>query len=126
MNKPVTFKILYYICFAISAFLWFNTSNLINVFGIGIKTSTNALLAIVNLVLVIIFSFKLIKKDLKKINILFPIIYLIFLIIIVIITHIMNNKLMIPNIHFGYYLSFILFNYLLLNLYSVLSFSKNN
>ncbi|MBQ9072741.1 MAG: hypothetical protein IJY25_06250 [Bacilli bacterium] len=124
MNNKTIYKILYYICFILSLYIWFSISNLVNIFGIGTKTTINVLLGIVNLILVVVFSINLIKKKLDNINIIFPIIHLIFSILVIIIAIIMNNKLIIPNIHFSYYMSFILFNYMLLNLYSVLSFSK--
>ena len=124
MNKPIAFKLLYYICFLFSVFIWFSTSNLISEYG-TVRTSANVILGIVNLVLVIIFTIKLTKNKLEKVNIMFPIIHLIFSIIVVIIALIINNKLIFPYIHYSYYLSFILFNYVLLNIYSVLLFDKN-
>lgn len=128
MNKPLIFKILYYICFIISVITWFIFSNFVDEFAITIKTTSNAIFGIINLILVIIFSLKIIKHKLSEINIMFPISYLIFLLIVVILIFIMNNKLIIPYIHLNYYMPFILFNYLLLNVYSVLSFAnqKNN
>lgn len=124
MNKSLVFKILYYVCFVVSVIAWIFVSNSVNIFGIGIKTGINTILGIVNLILVVVFSIRLIRNKLEKINILFPITYLLFLIIVVTLSLVMNNKLMIPNMHYGYYISFIEFNYLLLNIYSVLSFDK--
>ena len=126
MNKTKIFKILYYICFVFSVLIWIGAFNSVNKFGIDIRTSLNAVLGILNLTLVIIFSIKLIKNKLENINILFPIFHLIFMIIITILAILMNDKLIIPYIQYGYYISFILFNYLLLNVYSVLSFDKKN
>lgn len=125
MKKSFVFKILYYVSFVLSLITWIVTSNLVNIFGINIGIGINQILLIVNLILVIVFSIRTIKNKLEKVNIIFPISYLIFLVIVVILTFIMNNKLMIPNIHFSYYITFILFNYLLLNIYSNLSFFKN-
>lgn len=125
MNKTIVFKILYYFCFAFSVLIWFCAFNSVNKFGIDIRTSLNMILSILNLLLVIIFSIKLIKNKLDNINILFPIFHLLFMIIITILAIVMNGKLIIPYIHYGYYISFILFNYLLLNIYSILSFNKN-
>lgn len=126
MNKSPIFKILYYICFIVTLFIWISASKVIDVYAIDIRTGSNSILGILNLVFVIIFSIKIFKNKLKNTNILFPIIYLIFSILVVIISFIMNNKLVIPYIHFSYYVSFILFNYLLLNLYSILSINKNS
>ena len=124
MNNSKIFKILYYIAFLITISLWFYTVNVINVYGNIEATSINILLAIINLILVIIFSVKIIKNKLKDINILFPIVYILFTIIVIILVFMINNKLIISYIHYTYYMSFILFNYILLNLYSILSITK--
>ena len=124
MYKSIVFKVLYYICFVVTLFIWIYASKVIDVYAIDIRTTSNSILGIINLIFIIIFSIKVFKNKLKNTNILFPIIYLIFSIIVVIISFIMNNKLVIPYIHFSYYVSFILFNYLLLNLYSILSIHK--
>lgn len=124
MNKSLIFKILYYVSFILTTIIWLYISRLIDKYDLDIKTFSNTLLGIINLVLIIIFSIKLLKYKLEKVNILFPIIYLIFSIIVMIISFIMNNKLVIPYIHFNYYVSFVLFNYFLLNAYSVLSLEK--
>ena len=124
MNKSLIFKILYYVSFILTTIIWLYISRLIDKFDLDINTFSNTLLGIINLVLIIIFSIKLLKHKLEKVNILFPIIYLIFSIIVMIISFIMNNKLVIPYIHFNYYVSFVLFNYFLLNVYSVLSLEK--
>ena len=124
MNKSIVFKVLYYICFVVTLFIWIYASKVIDVYAIDIRTTSNSILGIINLIFIIIFSIKVFKNKLKNTNKLFPIIYLIFSIIVVIISFIMNSKLVIPYIHFSYYVSFILFNYLLLNLYSILSIHK--
>ena len=125
MNKITIYKILYYICFIISILIWFGTKSIIKDFGTYIGTYTNSFYAIINIVLVIIFSLKLIKKRLDKVNILFPVFYIIFCIIVTIICFIMNTKLVVPYIQFSYYIGFILFNYILLNIYSILSLNKS-
>ena len=124
MNNPKTFKILYYLCFIVTLLPCFIASLKISFFANSIQTPLFFMLGIINLILVIIFSILLIKKKINKTNILFPIIYLLFLILVIIIAFIYNNKLIIPYIHFNYYISFILFNYLLLNIYSLLSIPK--
>jgi len=121
MNKSFNFKILYYVCFVLSVVTWIIASNSVNIFGLNISIGIASILGLINLILVIVFSVKLIKSKLENVNILFIILYLLFLIILIILALVMNNKLMIPNIHYGYYISFILFNYFLLNIYSVLS-----
>lgn len=126
MNKSIVFKILYYICFIFSVIVFISALNSVNIFGVVMETATNVILALINLILVIVFSIKVIKNKLDNINILFPILYLIFSVVIIVLVLLMNNKLMIPYIHYGYYLSFILFNYLLLNIYCALSFTNQN
>ena len=126
MNKSLSFKVLYYICFGFTIATWIIASKSVNTLGLSIEIGIAPILGLLNLILVIIFSVKSIKNKLENVNILFPIIYLLFLIIVIILALIMNNKLMIPNIHYGYYISFILFNYLLLNIYAILSFPKSS
>ncbi len=82
-------------------------------------------LIIINVVIVIIFTIMLIKKSLKNINILFPIIYIAFTIIVLVICVLFNNRLIIPYIQYSYYIKFILINYILLNIYSLLSINSN-
>ena len=55
---------------------------------------------------------------------LFPISYLGFLIIITIIAFILNYYVVVKYMHFVYYYGFIVFDYLLLNIYTLLSFKK--
>ena len=131
MNNIKTFKILYYLCFVLSilyiSILYISIlSNKVSIYTSSIiQTFTFYLFGILNLLSVIIFSVSMIKKrELKNINILFPIIYLVFFASAVIISILYNSKLIIPYIHFGYYLLFIMFNYLLLNIYTLLSINK--
>ena len=126
MNNIKTFKILYYLCFVLSILYISILSNKVSIYTSSIiQTFTFYLFGILNLLSVIIFSVSMIKKkELKNINILFPIIYLVFFASAVIISILYNSKLIIPYIHFGYYLSFIMFNYLLLNIYTLLSINK--
>ena len=76
---------------------------------------------LIHLVTMIILCILLVKNKLESVNILFPIAYLIFFAIVILIMFLFNNKLIISYIHFDYYLNFVLFNYILLNLYSILS-----
>ena len=92
MNKSKIYKILYYLILLITIFMWVYVLRLINGFGVMIETPINAIIAVSNLVLVIIFSIK-IKNKLKKINILFPIIHILFMIIVSILTGLKLNML---------------------------------
>jgi len=126
MNNTKTFKILYYLCFILCILYISILSNIVSIYSSSIiQTFSFYFFGILNLLSVIIFSVSLIKKrELKNINIMFPIIYLVFFVAVIIISVLYNSKLIIPYIHFGYYLSFILFNYLLLNIYTLLSIKK--
>lgn len=124
MNNQKTFKILYYVAFAVTILIYFLSSQPITIFGSGMLIPLNFILGVICLILVLIFTIKAKKKKLNNVNILFPISYLLFLIIVSIIAVLLNSKLVIPYIHYNYYISFILINYLLLNIYSVLSISK--
>ena len=124
MNKSKIFIILYYLCLILSIGLVMYSSSLMTEFGVSIWEDITSGFVFLNIILVLIFSLGLIKRKLKNINIIFPIIYLIFMALVVILMFIINNKLIMPYIHFDYYISFILFDYLLLNLYSVLSIYK--
>lgn len=117
MDKSRIFKILYYICFISVTFTWIVISTALLENGVN----GNLLLEVANVVLTIIFIIKSIKNKLENVNLLFPIICLVFLIMVVVLMLIMNNKLIFPYIHFNYYGTIILFNYLLLNIYSVIS-----
>lgn len=130
MKNIKIFKILYYVCFIVSLILSFCIFGL-NYFVDEIyndfigSTGFGGILVIINILLVLIFSFGLLRKrKIKEINNLFPILFLVFTIIVVGVSFVFNSILIIPYIHFNYYISLILFNYLLLNIYSVLSLSK--
>ena len=133
MNNSKLFKVLYYICFIITfgftIYSSLNTSNLVSLnnsmFELDFMLSIlPSIILVSNLILVIIFSMFAFKRIVNNINIVFPISYLLFFTIVVVIMFMFNDKLIYPYIHYNYYLSFILFNYLLLNLYSILSFEK--
>ena len=63
------------------------------------------------------------KYELNTDNTLFPISYLCFMGLMVVIALLFNLKVVIINMHFMYYLSFIVFAYLLLSIYTLLSFN---
>ena len=124
MNNIRTYKILYYLSFVFYLVLLVVLNFL--VFPWVLDSVVNQLLTITNLVFVVIFTIFLKKKQLNDVNVLFPILFLSFFVIVIGIGIAFNYKLIWPNIHFGYYYSFILFIHLLLNIYSVLSFSKSD
>lgn len=120
MKNSNIYKVLYYLC--LIPFIYIFIESYTTIYN-G-EFSINIILGIINFLLILFFLIKSFKYKLKNINIMFPIIYLIFSIIVFILMFIMNNNLIISYIHFDYYESFILVNYLLLNIYSSLSFCK--
>lgn len=135
MKKNTIYIVLYYISFIISLSLIFLPNLLLNKFGLGEEITeylvSNTFISImlegINIIIVILFTIKILQKQkVLNVNIMFPIIYMVFVFIILLGCNLFNSRLVIPNIHFTYYIVFILINYLLLNIYSVLSFEKNN
>ena len=124
MNNQKTFKSLYYVSLILTILIYFLSLQPITIFGSGMLLPLNFILGVICLIFVLIFTIKGLKGKINNVNVLFPIIYLLFLIIVSIIAVVLNSKLIIPYIHYNYYISFILINYLLLNIYSLLSISK--
>ena len=120
MKSPKVYKTLYYISLIFTMML-----SLVIIHLKELMLISNGLFGI-NIILVIIFSLSLTNKKLNNVNNLFPILYLTFLAIIMIETILYNPKLIIPYIHFDYFITFILFDYLLLNIYSFLSLKRIN
>lgn len=133
--KTKLYLILYYLCFIITFLvIWYGAFNYVPLFQLGNKIHIiDSLLqyimnhlfivSVINIILIIIFTILLIKK--KKINVnslIFPISYLLFLIVIMIICFMFNNKIALEYMHFGYYQRFILIDYVLFNIYSILLF----
>ena len=123
MNNIKVYKILYYLLVVITSTLIILVNSELSKVYVALS-STNIFLGILNLILIGAFSFLLKKKNLYDINITVPIIYLLFMLIIVIISIMYNSKLIIPTIQYNYYLSFILFGYIFVNMYSLLCLTK--
>lgn len=134
MNNKKLYIFLYYLSLILSIFVCIMSctlpNNMINSnssFEIYMNLSSISLwLIFINIIITIIFTIFLIKKQLNKVNILFPIIYILFTIIVAVICILFNDKLVIPYIHYTYYIQFILINYTLLNFYSLLSINKRD
>jgi len=126
--KKNKYLILYYISFVITiAFSVFSTYKYHALYGIGEEINTGLItnileniFVVINLILVIAFTILIIKK--KKIvvdSLMLPISYICFFIIVMILCFLFNNKVMVPYIHFEYYLFFINTGLLFLNSYSL-------
>lgn len=116
MNNNKSLKNLYLICFICFA-LAFAFSTSFNPMGV--------FMGVLNLILFVISYIYLCKNKIKNINVLFPIIYIIFVVVVIIIAFMFNSKVFVSFIHFNYYSLFVLFNCLLLNLYTVLSIERS-
>jgi hypothetical protein len=73
---------------------------------------------------IVTIRLKIKKYSLDVQNVLFPISYFIFMIFIIIVAFILNYYVVVKNMHLLYYYNFILFDYILLSLYTVFSFKK--
>ncbi len=125
MNSKKVYICLYYLAFILSIWVCAIPRILQNNLNIYVDLSRlSYLMVFANIVLVITFTILLIKKKLGKVNILFPIIYILFTIIVLVICFLFNSRLVIANIQFSYYIKFILINYVLFNTYSILSINS--
>lgn len=125
--KNHKYNIIYYICFLFTVSCTFISASLASIFDEGIFSIINVVLLLINIVLVILYSILLLqKRKFKADSLAFPILYLVFLFSVIFISIIYNDKLIVPYIQFNYYTSFILWNYILLNAYSLLLFTKKN
>lgn len=130
MNKK--YLILYYICSIMSfillpvAYLLFKEG--LEILGLFLEDfSSNIILlsifSILNLIIFITNTVLLIRK--KQFNVkslLFPISYIVFYIYILIIVLLYNHNVYTNNTHLMYYYLFIMFDYLLFNVYTLLCF----
>ena len=125
MNSKKLYSILYYISLLLSISFYVITKVQVsnNLLYISLSELSHIII-LINVILVTIFTLLLMKRSLEKVNILFPITYILFTIIVLTVCILFNNRLIIPYIHYSYYIQFILINYLLLNVYSVLSFKN--
>ena len=122
--KGKLYLVLYYLAFLVTvAACWYSGSK-ITLFGGNIGT-IYILLELINIVLFAVFTIRLvINKKVEKANILFPLLYIVFIFILYVIGFFFDKKLIIPMIEYIYFNIFILLDYVLLNIYSVLSIKK--
>jgi len=130
MNKK--YLILYYIC-SIASFALLPIAFLLYKDGVellGILEDNfildNLLLIIITILNILIFItitvFLFRKKQFNVKNLLFPISYILFYIYVVIIVTLFNYNTYANNTHLMYYYLFIMFDYLLFNIYTLLCF----
>lgn len=126
MSNSKKYIILYYISFLVTVFISLFLDSTITMFNTNLFMSGLLVLSlIINLVLVVLFSiFLFMKRKLMKTNLLFPITYLLFLAFVLLFSVIYDDRLILSVIHYHYYFIFVLVDYLLFNIYSVLSFKK--
>lgn len=79
-------------------------------------------LMIINALIVLINTIALIKKKKFEIsNELLPLSFVVFSIIIVIGVYLFNDRVILPYIHFGYYLGLLVYGYTFVNIYTILN-----
>lgn len=131
--KNKKYLVLYYFSFVITIlFMGYASYKYLKIISIGdigfseiISHIFDGVIGIINIIMVVIFTILVLKrKKIKVDNNLFPIAYICFFTIVVALCFIFNNKVMVPYMHFNYYLFFINIGYLLLNIYSLLLVNK--
>ena len=124
--KNKVYLILYYMAFILTFSLCINTINNIGdqIVNFGTQNFYNyRLLILFNAILFVLFTIGIIRqKNYKNNNIIIPTCYLVFYIIIIIICMLYDKVVIIPYLHYAYYEIYLLFAYLLLNIYSLLGF----
>ena len=129
MHNKKVYVFLYYLSLIISVVMCvFMFKSPVNYYGtfFGLISYNSFILTLINMILVIVFTILLMRRNLKDVNILLPITYILFMGMVLFICHLFNEKLIIPYIQYGYYVVFILINYLILNIYSILSIKKKS
>lgn len=129
MKKEKTYIYLYYLCFILSIIIYIIPYQFIVIFSpdtsnLTIRSLFNAVVLLINLILVILFSVYLKKKKFTPGNIIMPITYIVFWIVIITVCFLFNSRLVIPNLQFNYYTKYIYIGYLILNVYSILCFKN--
>ena len=116
---------LYYFSFLLTlGLVVIYSSTLVDFYGEGLNFLPYALLIFINLLLVVAFTIMFIKnKKMEKTLTAFPISYILFVIILYFIGMLFDKKMIIPMIEYNYFNLFIMIDYLLLNVYSLLSIS---
>ena len=126
MSNNKKYIVLYYASFLVTFCAFIFLTNSITVFSLEpFPYGFYTLSLIFNLAFVVLFSiFLFMKKILFKVNLLFPVLYLLFFGFVLFFSIIYENRLLLPVVHYQYYFMFVLGDYLLLNVYSILSFKK--
>ena len=126
MSNNKKYLVLYYASFLVTICAFLFLTNSITVFSLEpFPYGFYTLALILNLGFVVLFSvFLFMKKILYKVNLLFPVLYLLFFGFVLFFSIIYEERLILPVIHYQYYFMFVLGDYLLLNIYSILSITK--
>ena len=126
MSNNKKYIALYYASFLVTICAFVFLTNSITVFSLEPFPYGFYVLALaINLAFVVLFSiFLFMKKILFKVNLLFPVLYLLFFGFVLFFSIIYEDRLLLPVVHYQYYYMFVLGDYLLLNIYSILSFKS--
>ena len=119
--KNKSYIVLYYLSFILSLGIIVYSSTFVTFYGEP-ALFPSILLMILDVILVIFFTIMLIKtKKLEKTLIAFPISYIVFIVAIYFLGMCFDKKLIVPYLEYSYFNTFIMLDYLLLNVYSILS-----
>ncbi len=126
MSNSKKYIILYYACFLVTICSYLLLDTKITVFSTSFFSSGAMVLSfILNFIFVVVFSiFLVMKRKLLKVNLAFPILYLLFFGFVLFFSIMYDDRLILSVVHYHYYFMFVLVDYLLLNIYSIISFKK--
>ena len=97
--------------------------NFVDFLGLNYLTIVVIVISIALFITILLLLFKK-KYELDTNSLIFPISYLLFMIFIIIVAFILNCFVIVKNMHFVYYYRFIIYDYLLLCIYTILSFKS--
>ena len=122
--KCKIYLVLYYLSFLITIGAFWYSGSKIDLYGGNIEVFY-LFLQFINFILFGVFTIRLIiNKKVEKANIIFPISYIVFICILYVVGAFFDKKLIIPVIEYIYFNIFILLDYVLLNIYSILCIKK--
>lgn len=119
MNR--LYKVLYIICFLLTLTSFILLMSINNIFHYSLLT----IISFLTFLLALIFMVKNRNIKSSKMDVVFPIVFILFLILLAISGYIYNLNAMLEYIHFSYYYNLLLIPFIGLNVYTFLLFKKN-
>ena len=118
--KNKLYVVLYYLSFILTLGILWYSSTFVDYYG-GVDLFPYVILLFINVILVISFTIMLIiNKKIDNSLIWFPITYMLFVIIVYLLGIFFDRIMIMPKIEYTYFNVFIMADYLLLNIYSLL------